>query len=79
MVKTIALSKPTYDELVKIKEDFETKNMDEAIDRLIANYKRLLKQLSLKKLIAVNKKGSKITVEELLNDRKVYGWPRKFS
>ena len=38
MVKTIAVSNPTYKELIKLKEEFDTKNMDEAIDTLIANY-----------------------------------------
>ncbi len=79
MVKTIAVSNPTYKELVKLKDDFDTKNMDEALNRLIENYKKLLKQLSLKRLIAINEKGGKVTIEELINDRKVYGWPRKFS
>ncbi len=79
MVKTIAVSNSTYDELLELKEDLNTKNMDEALDKLIANYKKLLKQLSLKKLFAVNEKESKVTVEELLKDRKVYGWPREFS
>ena len=79
MVKTIAASEQTYDELVRIKENFDTKNMDDALDRLITNYKKLLKQLSLKRLIAVNGKAGKVTVDELLKDREVYGWPRKFS
>jgi predicted CopG family antitoxin len=79
MVKTIAVSNPTYKELIKLKEEFDTKNMDEALDTLIANYKRLIKQISLKKLLEINKKDSKVTVSQLLEDRKVYGWPRKFS
>jgi len=79
MVKTIAVSNLTYKELITMKEEFDTKNMDEALNTLIANYKMLLKQLSLRKLLALNKKDSKVTLDELLKDRKVYGWPRKFS
>ncbi len=79
MVKTIAVSNYTYEELVKLKKDLDTKNMDEALGKLITNYKKLLKQLSLKKLFAVNEKEGKATVEELLKDRKAYGWPREFS
>ena len=79
MVKTIAVSNATYKELVGLKEDFDTKNMDEALDKLIDNYKRLLKQMSLRRLFAINKKDNKINVQELLNERKVYGWPREFS
>lgn len=79
MVKTIAVSDPTYRELIKFKEEFDTKNMDDALDTLIANYKKLLKQLSLRRLLSINKNEKKITVNELLEDRKVYGWPRKFS
>lgn len=79
MVKTIAVSNPTYKELIKLKEDFDTKNMDEALDRLIANYKKLLKLISLKKLLSLNKSDRKVSVNELLKDRKVYGWPREFS
>lgn len=79
MVKTIAVSNDTYEELLKLKEEFDTRNMDDALDKLIVNYKKLLKNLSLKRLFAVNKKDSKVTVEELLKDREVYGWPRKFS
>ena len=79
MVKTIAVSNATYDELIELKEDFDTKNMDEALDKLIVNYKKLLKQVSLKRLFALNKNDNKITVQDLLNERKVYGWPREFS
>ena len=79
MVKTIAVSNSTYDELLELKEDLDTRNMDEALDKLIANYKKLLKQVSLKRLFAMNEKDSKVSVEELLKDRKVYGWPREFS
>jgi predicted CopG family antitoxin len=77
MVKTIAISNETYDELLKLKEELETRNMDDAVDKLIVNYKRLLKQLSMKRLLEANKKENKVTLEELLKDRKVYGWPRK--
>ena len=41
MVKTIAVSNPTYRELIKLKEEFDTKNMDQALDTLIANYDTL--------------------------------------
>ena len=77
MVKTIAISNETYDELLKLKEELETRNMDDAVNKLIVNYKRLLKQLSMKRLLEANKKENKVTLEELLKDRKVYGWPRK--
>ena len=77
MVKTIAISNETYDELLKLKEELETRNMDDAVDKLIVNYKRLLKQLSMKRLLEANKKENKVTLEELLKDRKAYGWPRK--
>ncbi len=79
MVKTIAVSNATYEELIELKEDFETKNMDEALDKLIVNYKKLLKQMSLKRLFALNRNDNKVAVQELLNERKVYGWPREFS
>ena len=62
---------------MKLKEELETRNMDDAVNKLIVNYKRLLKQLSMKRLLEANKKENKVTLEELLKDRKVYGWPRK--
>ena len=31
MVKTIAISNETYDELLKLKEELETRNMDDAV------------------------------------------------
>jgi len=79
MVKTIAISNETYEELLKLKKELETRNMDDALDKLISNYKTLLKQLSIKRLFESNKKENTVTLEELLKDRKVYGWPRKFS
>lgn len=75
-MKTIAVSKETYTELIKLKEEFDTPNMDDALERLLANYKALLKKVSLKKLLELNKKEAKISVEELLEDRRRYGWPR---
>ena len=79
MVKTIAVSNPTYRELIRLKEEFDARNMDEALDRLIANYKRLLKEMSLRRLLSINKMDKRVSVAELLADRKVYGWPREFS
>lgn len=78
MVKTIAVSNDTYEELLKLKEVLESRNMDDALDRLITNYKTLLKQLSMKRMFETSKKENKVTLEELLKDREVYGWPRKF-
>jgi predicted CopG family antitoxin len=75
-VKTIAVSMETYKRLIKLKEEFETSNMDDALEALLDNYKSLLKKISLKKLLELNKKEAKISVEELLEDRRRYGWPR---
>ncbi len=75
-MKTIAVSMETYKRLIKLKEEFETSNMDDALETLLDNYKSLLKQISLKKLLELNKKEAKISVEELLDDRRRYGWPR---
>jgi predicted CopG family antitoxin len=77
MVKTIAVSKSTYTELVKIKEEYDTSSMDEALKRLMADYRTLLKRLSIRRLFSLNKKNNKITVDQLLEDRRRYGWPRK--
>lgn len=75
-MKTIAVSKETYKKLIILKEEFETSNMDAALEALLSNYKRLLKRASLKKLIELNKKEEKVSVKELLEDRGRYGWPR---
>jgi predicted CopG family antitoxin len=78
-VKTIAISKETYKELAKLKEEFGTPNMDDALERLLKNYKMLLKRVSLKKLLELNKREAKIKISELLEDRRRYGWPRSLS
>jgi predicted CopG family antitoxin len=75
-MKTIAVSMETYKKLVKLKEEFDTPNMDDALERLLENYKVLLKKISLKKLFELNKKEAKINVKELIEDRGRYGWPR---
>jgi predicted CopG family antitoxin len=75
-MKTIAVSKETYKKLIELKEEFDTPNMDDALDKLLSNYKALLKKISLKELLELNKKETKINVEELLEDRRRYGWPR---
>lgn len=75
-MKTIAVSKGTYKKLIKLKEEFDTPNMDDALEKLLENYKALLKRISLKKLFELNKKEAKIDVKELLEDRRRYGWPR---
>lgn len=75
-MKTIAVSKETYKKLTKLKEEFEMPNMDDALERLLENYKTLLKRISLKKLLELNKKEAKISISELLEDRRRYGWPR---
>lgn len=75
-MKTIAVSKETYKKLAELKEEFDTPNMDNALERLLENYKMLLKKISLKKLLELNKKEAKIDVNVLLEDRRRYGWPR---
>ena len=50
--------------------------MDNALERLLKNYKLLLKKVSLKKLLELNKKEAKIDVDALLEDRRRFGWPR---
>ncbi len=75
-MKTIAVSVETYKKLAELKEEFDTANMDDALERLLENYKTLLKRISLKKLFELNKKEAKINVKELLEDRGKYGWPR---
>jgi predicted CopG family antitoxin len=79
IMKTIAISKETYAKLAKLKAEFETPNMDDALERLLENYTALLKKISLKKLLELNKKESKIDVKELLEERRRYGWPRSLS
>ncbi len=78
-MKTIAVSKTTFKRLAKLKEEFDTPNMDEALERLIENYGMLLKRISLKKLLELNKTEAKIEIKELLEDRRRYGWPRNLS
>jgi predicted CopG family antitoxin len=75
-MKTIAVSKETYKKLAKLKEEFDTSSMDDALERLLENYKKLLNRISLKKLLELNRKEAKIDVNELLEDRRRYGWPR---
>ena len=75
-MKTIAVSKETYKKLSELKDEFDTPNMDNALERLLKNYKLLLKKVSLKKLLELNKKEVKIDVDALLEDRRRYGWPR---
>lgn len=75
-MKTIAVSIDTYKKLIKLKEEFDTSNMDDALERLLENYKVLLKKVSLRKLFELNKRETKINVKELLEDRGKYGWPR---
>ncbi len=41
------------------------------------NCKALLKRLTLKRLLELNRKESGTTAEELLKDRKAYGKPRE--
>jgi predicted CopG family antitoxin len=75
-MKTIAVSKETYKKLAKLKEEFDTSSMDDALERLLENYKKLLNRISLNKLLELNRKEAKIDVNELLEDRRRYGWPR---
>ncbi len=75
-MKTIAVSPETYKELVRLKEELEARNMDDALKRLLVQYKLLLKKISIKKLMQLNKNEKKSSAEELLEDRKRYGWPR---
>jgi predicted CopG family antitoxin len=75
-MKTIAVSKETYKKLAKLKEEFDTSSMDDALERLLENYKKLLNRISLKKLLELNRKEAKIDVNELIEDRRRYGWPR---
>ena len=75
-MKTIAVSKGTYMKLVELKDEFDTPNMDQALERLLENYKALLKKIALRRLIELNRKKAKVSVEELLEDRRRYGWPR---
>lgn len=65
--------------MTKLKGEFGTSNMDDALERLLENYRLLLKKISLKKLIELGKKETKISVEELLEDRRRYGWQRNLS
>lgn len=78
-MKTIAVSKETYKKLTKLKDEFETSNMDDALERLLENYKALLKKISLKKLLELSKKEGKIDINELLEDRRRFGWARNLS
>lgn len=78
-MKTIAVSKETYKKLAALKEEFDTSNMDDALERLLKNYKALLSRISLKKLLELNREEAKIDVNELLEDRRKYGWPRSLS
>ena len=73
---TIAVSKETYRDLIKLEDEFDTKNMDDTLEKLVENYRSLLKKIALKKLLELNKKEYKISVEELLEERRRYGWPR---
>ena len=76
-MKTIAVSKETYKKLSALKEEFDTPNMDNALEKLLKNYKLLLKKVSLKKLLELSKKEAKIDVAVLLEDRRRFGWPRR--
>ena len=75
-MKTIAVSRETYKKLAELKAEFDTPNMDDALERLLENYKQLLKRISLKRLLELNRKETRIDVKELIEERSRYGWPR---
>ncbi len=77
MVKTIAISIDTYKELIELKKEFKSPSLNDMLQKLILEYKEMLKRASIKQLYILNKTEKKTDIKAFLKDRVEYGWQRK--
>jgi len=76
---TIAVSRKVYAELLKEKERIGAKSMNETIEKILLDYKKLRRILAIFEIIEKNKTERRASLEELLEDRRKWGRTREFS
>ncbi len=76
---TIAIPKRVYVELLKEKEKLGARSIGEAVERILSEYRRLRRIMAVLEMIEKNKVERKISLEELLEDRRAWGRAREFS
>jgi len=70
---TIVVSRKVYIELLKKKEKISAKSMSEIIERILLEYRKLKRILSILEMIEKNKTEKRLSLEELLEDRRRWG------
>ncbi|RFA97609.1 hypothetical protein [Pyrobaculum aerophilum] len=76
---TIAVSKKLWQELLSEKERLGAKTMEEAISKILQEYRESKRRIAILEIIEKNRAEGFTTVEELLEDRKRWGLPREHS
>lgn len=79
MKTTIAVSRDLVEELVREKERLEAKSIDEAIRKILREYRELRRRIALEELVERNREERKVKPEELIEDRRTWGRPRELS
>lgn len=77
MKTTIAVSRDLVEELVREKERLEAKSLDEAIRKILREYRGLRRRVALEELVERNREERKVKLEELIEDRRAWGRPRE--
>ncbi|RLF00251.1 MAG: hypothetical protein DRJ63_03065 [Thermoprotei archaeon] len=75
---TIAVSKKLHQELLLEKERLKAKTMEETIEKILTEYRKLKRILTVLEIIEKNKTEKKINLKEFLEDRRKWSTPRKF-
>ncbi|MGC9051283.1 hypothetical protein [Pyrobaculum sp.] len=77
---TIAVSKKLLQELAREKERLRARSMEEAISRILQEYRLLRRRVAILEMLEKNRgEEGAATVEELLEDRRRWGSPRRLS
>ncbi|MGB9704499.1 MAG: hypothetical protein ACPL3C_03540 [Pyrobaculum sp.] len=77
---TIAVSKKLLQELAREKERLGARSMEEAISRILQEYRLLRRRVAILEMLEKNRgEEGAATVEELLEDRRRWGSPRRLS
>ena len=69
---TIVVSKRIYDELLMEKRRIGAKSINETIERILLDYKKLRRIVAIYEIIEKNKEDRRISLEELLRDRRKF-------
>jgi len=66
----IVIPRRVYIELLKEKEKLGAKSIGEAVEKILSEYRRLRRVIAVLKMIEKNKSENRVSLEELLEDRK---------